>query len=130
MSVDSGNYRTEERRKFKRIKQQFIIKLQVLSAKPSVGWNMVPVRNIGADGLLFNYDEKLDLGTPLNLTINFPMARKPIPCTAKVLRVNQVGRTLLHETAAHFTQIDDSSRELINNAAEAFYSKKTGRIED
>ncbi|GEM_PF-467398 len=126
--MGNEGYRGEERRKFKRIRQQFIIQFQVPSDKSLAGWNMVPVRNIGAGGLLFNYDKKLQIGTSINLKINFPMAKKPLSGAAKVLRVHPIDGTSLYETAAYFTEIDNSHKELINDAAEKFYSKKIGRI--
>ena len=118
-----------ERRKFKRIKQQFTSKILIDAEAASAKWDIVLARNVGAEGILFNFGAELKAQTTLKLIINFPTIQNPISCMARVLRTKQIAKVPMYEIAAYFTLIEGGTKELINEAAENFYSKKLGRIE-
>jgi len=123
---NESKYKGPERRKCKRIKRQFMARFR---EEFSDGWDMVTVCNFGAGGVLFNYNKKVELGTIMDFKINFPMAEKSIPCKGKSIRIEEPFKSHVYHIAAEFIEIDRKDSELVNNAAEDFYSKKPGQIE-
>ncbi len=70
---------------------------------------------------------KIEEGLLLDMEINFPMSPAPINCVGKVIRVQGDPYSPIWGIATSFTDIDEQEREIINNAAEGFYSKNSGR---
>ncbi|MBD3426275.1 MAG: hypothetical protein GF409_03470 [Candidatus Omnitrophica bacterium] len=110
-----------DRRKHKRIEQQFIARFQVRpheSPKEAFkGWDMVTVRNLSAGGVNFNYDKDLGVGSVLDFKVNFPDYDVPISCLARVLRVENAPYGLFH-IAAEFSDIQKKEQKLIEELAE------------
>ncbi len=102
-------------RRYDRLEMQFMVRLQLL---PDNKWNIVVLRNIGKEGLLFTYDEPIPAGTCLNLCIHVPFRSGPIECEARVLRCELVPpHKIIHEVAVQFTRISALDSELIDRAA-------------
>ena len=113
-----------EQRRFKRIDLHFMAKFRQLSAKED-GWHTIFLRDLGAGGILFNHHVALEIGSVIDVSITFPASRDPIECTAVVVRVNALKSFLkIYEIAACFTDIDETQKQLIIDAAEDFFSKK------
>lgn len=112
---------SQERRKHKRIEQQFIARFQVRphgsSQETFKGWDMVTVRNLSAGGVNFNYDKDLGVGTVLDFKVNFPDYEPPISCQAKILRVEDAPYGLFH-IAAEFSGIDKKEKQMIEDLAD------------
>jgi hypothetical protein len=110
----------QERRKHKRIEQQFIARFQVRphdsSQEAFKGWDIVTVRNLSAGGVNFNYDKDLGVGAVLDFKVNFPDYEPPISCLAKVLRVDDAPYGLFH-IAAEFSGVDEKEKKMIENLA-------------
>ena len=125
-------YTGPERRRHKRIKKSFIAKFKF---RPLPGqsidseWNMVTIRNISAGGILFNFNRKINLGSILEFEINFPASKAPIKCAGRVLRVETPKTMSLFHVATIFVKINDKDKDLINKAADNFFSNKAGSIE-
>jgi len=133
MNQDAGSvYPGGERRLYKRIAKPFMTKFRILKDEPSqedsASWDMVVVKNLGAGGILFNYDKKMDMGSLLDLKINFPASEQPIKCTGKVIRIEDTPHPSVVRIAAVFTEISEEEKAMINNLAEGFYSNRPGRI--
>ena len=122
-----------ERRLYKRIAKPFMARFRVLKdAVPSASssdWDMVVMKNLGAGGILFNYDKSIDMGSLLDFKINFPATEKPIKCEGKVIRIEETPHPSIIRIAAVFTKISKEEKTMINNLAESFYSNQPGRIE-
>jgi len=126
-------YSGPERRKFKRIKRPFMAKFR-LGADESyenmdIGWNMVTVRNLSAEGALFNFDRMIKQGTKIDMQIIFPLSRGPISCMGNVNRVEQGAAPNISYYAICFADIDDNDRKLINDMAEAFAARRPDKLE-
>jgi len=128
-----NTYPAQERRKYKRIKKQFVARFQLKdyigTGKAVSDWEMVTTQNLGAGGVLFNYDKEIKIGSFIDMLINFPQVKKPINCTGKVIRIDRQSPAGLLKVAAYFLDISEKDKEIINKSAEEFYSKKEGRIE-
>lgn len=117
-------YKGAERRRHKRIKKNFITKF-----KYDEGWEMVTARNLGAQGILFNFNKEIPVGSQLEMAINFPTLKDPIRCTAEVLRVDMEPSSPVLKIAGQFMDIAESDKQAVDNAAENFYSNRHGKIE-
>jgi len=125
-------YSGMEKRKNKRIKQQFMVKFKKkLSRKEDAedGWEMVTTRNLSGGGVLLNYNSALKPGSVLEMQINFSLSENAINCEGEVLRTDEVQNSPVMQMAAMFTQIDKRMVELIDRAAEEFHFNKPHRIE-
>ena len=122
-----------ERRLYKRIAKPFMARFRVLkdavSDMSSGDWDMVVMKNLGAGGMLFNYDKEIDMGSVLDFKINFPAKDDPIECEGKVIRIEETPHPSIVRVATVFTKIREEEKTMINSLAEEFYSNKPGRIE-
>lgn len=126
--VDKG--RSYEDRQHKRIRKRFVLRFKIKPANDREevhnGWNMVTSKDLSAGGILFNYDKEIEVGTLIDIKLNFPMSEVPITCTGEIIRNNNVPSTPLVRVAAIFLDIDDNMKELVKKAAEGFYIIKEG----
>jgi len=126
-------YAGVERRKYKRIRRNFMARFQIQDGRGddawAEDWNMVTMRNLGAGGALFNYNRKLKTDSLLHLKINFPMTREPIDCVGKVTRVEDTMRSIIFRVAVAFMEVSDRQKRVLNESAEELYSRKPEQIE-
>ena len=125
-------YNGSERRAYKRIRKHFIAKFQSRlhdAQKTSADWNMVTICDLGAGGTLFNYNKRLEIGLLLNLEIKFPPSEKPVRSVVKILRIEEPSKASILHIATVFVEIDKEQKEIINKAAEGFYSRRPGLLE-
>jgi hypothetical protein len=124
---------THERRKHKRIKKNFIARFNLsndgISVYDSGNWEMVTTQNLGAGGVLFNYNQEIPIGSLVDMFINFPQIMKPVHCTGKVLRIDNPKPFSIFKIAANFIDISEQDKQQIDKSAEEFYSKQSGLIE-
>ena len=126
-------YNGSERRAYKRIRKHFIAKFRSrprdAQEKTSADWNMVTIYDLGAGGTLFNYNKRLEIGSLLNLEIKFPISETPIRGVVKIIRIEEPSKAFILHIAAVFVEIDKEQKEIINKAAEGFYSRRPGLLE-
>ena len=124
----------QERRQYKRIKKNFLARFRLKHIGSDIGneggWEMVTTQNLGAGGVLFNYDKEIAPGSVIDMLINFPHIKNPVSCTGRVLRIDKDNPASLRKIAANFIDINPEDQNEINRAAEEFYSKLSGRIEN
>ena len=121
-----------EKRKYKRIKQRFVVRIRKKIGRrkeDNTGWSVVTAENLGANGVLLNHNVKPKIGSILEMEINFPMVPDPINCVAMVNRVEEKEYSPIVSFAAVFTQIDKKAQDLIESMAEKFFFNKPDRIE-
>ena len=116
-----------EKRRYKRITKTFMSWLKFAQDKrkkkvPSypLGWDMVTTCDLGAGGMLFNYDKLVEIGTKVRLRIVFPFKDEPIDCVGKVVRNEKVDSykySSIYRIAAQFERISESNKGLIDKAA-------------
>jgi hypothetical protein len=124
---------TQDRRQYKRIKKNFVARFRLKNGNKHTDcqqeWEMVTTHNLGAGGVLFNYDREIPVGSIIDMLINFPQIKTPVSCTGRVLRIDKESPSALLKIAANFIEINQKDQEEINRSAEDFYSKLAGRIE-
>jgi c-di-GMP-binding flagellar brake protein YcgR len=126
-----------ERRKHKRIKRHFIVKLHIRSeAKPKEeennmleDWEMVTLQDMSAGGALFNYNKKLEENTLVDLKIEFPATKDTVNCVGKVLRVFEAPMKPLYRVAVEFVEISEKDRNMVNRLAEELFLKHPDKFD-
>jgi len=120
-------FKGKERRKYKRVKKPFIIGFQIKEhkgrKKAFEGWDMVAVLDIGAGGALFYYNKKVEVGSLLDLKVNFSPEEDPISCVGEVIRVEDLRAPYLFLVALIFSEITKKDRERIIRVVDECYSK-------
>jgi hypothetical protein len=123
----------QERRQYKRIKKNFVARFRLKNVNEHTDrqqdWQMVTTQNLGAGGVLFNYDKEIPVDSIIDMLINFPQIKNPVSCIGRVLRIDKISPSALLKIAANFIEISQQDHEEINRAAKEFYSKLSGRIE-
>jgi hypothetical protein len=116
-----GNHK--EKRKHKRMRKPAIIRFQ--EKKPENAgtipseWDVGAVLNIGAGGVLFYYNNKVDIDTLLDLKIYLHNPDTSLNCVGKVIRVEEIPHMYL--IAAVYTEIEEDDKVLLTNMAERFH---------
>jgi hypothetical protein len=115
-------YKGQERRKYERREKPFMVRFRtiplVAEKMVSTGWDMVPVKNLSAGGMLFDYNKNLELGTLLDLNIDAPKSTLTMNCVGKILRSDKLQSTSMFCIAIKFIEIGKREKELINKAIE------------
>ena len=95
----------------------------------SIEWNIVAVKNLCAGGIMLDYyKENLDIGSILELKIEFIKSKPTISCIGRVVRIEDAHTNAMFRIAAEFTEINDMDREIINTTVEAILRKETRSI--
>ncbi len=115
-------YSGKERRKYKRMEKPVMVRFQtiplVAEKMVSTDWDVVAVRNLGAGGMLFDYNKNLELDSLLDLKIYVPKAVLIINCIGKIIRIEKLQPTSLFRIEIKFTDIGEQEKELISKAIE------------
>ena len=126
-------YTGSEKRRYKRIKQQFIVKMREKcdygENLSDPGWSMITTKNLGAGGVLLNHNRKPEIGSLMEFRINFPRIAKPINCIGKVNRIEEDPHSPIIRFATVFTEITEAAQKSINSMAEEFGLRKPERID-
>ena len=112
----------QERRKYRRIEKPFMTSLRIKQYEglemSSTGWDMVPVRDISAGGLTFNYTKNLGFNSLLDFKIDISRSTPTINCVGKIIRVEDPQPHFMYHITTEFTEIDKQEREMINTTVE------------
>ncbi len=118
--MSNGN--GQKRRKYRRIKKLFMARFRVKQYEglemPSAEWDMVPVRDISAGGLAFNYTKNLGFNSLLDFKIAISQSTPTINCVGKIIRVGALQPLFMCRIATEFTEIDKREREKLNTTIE------------
>ena len=119
-------FRGAEKRVYKRIQKPFIVRFRIKPEEDTgaifPGWDVVTTQNLSAGGILFNYDERIELTSLIDLRVNFPTIKGTMDCTGRVLRVEEVPRSSRVRIAAVFTDIDQEVKKDVEEYAELLSS--------
>jgi len=111
-----------ERRKYRRIKKRFLISYRRFAydmwQKAYGTWELKFMDNLGAGGLLFFCEEKLDVGIVLELKLKLPISETPLHCTGRVLRIETTPPSKVYRVALGFVELVDQDKNRINRLAE------------
>ncbi len=110
-------YKGQERRKYERREKPVMVRFRTipLIAKKMVStdWDMVPVKNLGVGGMLFDYNKNLDLDSLLEFEISISKSTPTINCVGKIIRIEQPQPNSMFRIAAEFTEIGEQEKEII-----------------
>ncbi len=131
-----------ERRKYKRIEldkwkykeivSPCITKFRITQCDnqetSSSEWNIVAVKNLSAGGIKMNYyKQRLEIGSLLDLRIEFIKSISAISCIGRVVRVEDAHVNAMFRMGVEFIEIGDKDREIINSTVEAIIKRETQR---
>ncbi len=115
-------YNDLERREYKRIEKPYMVRFRTipLVAKKMVStdWDMVPVKNLSAGGMLFYYNKNPELDLLLHFKIDISKCTPTINCVGEVTRIEQFQSTFMFCTAIKFIGIREQEKEMINTTVE------------
>jgi hypothetical protein len=87
------------------------------------GWDIVTTYDLGAGGMLFNYDKPVEMGTRIKLKVVFPFKDAPIECVGKVVRSEKIENNKyynylsIYRVAVQFESISEPNKDLIDKVA-------------
>ena len=115
--------------KYKEIESPSIARFRVKQLcsreTPPLDWNIVAVKNLSAGGIKINYyKENLEIGSLIDLKIEFIKSIPIIKCIGRVTRIEDAHINSMFRIGVEFTEIDDKEREIINATVEAILRKK------
>ena len=119
-----------EKWKYKEIVSPCITRFRVKQCDgqetPCLEWNIVAVKNLSAGGVMLNYYKKgINIGSILELKIEFIKSKPTISCIGRVIRIEDAHTNSMFRIATEFTKINGLDRELINTTVEAILRRET-----
>ncbi len=130
--IEKRKYKRIElgKEKYKEIVTPYIARFRVKQCEDektsSTDWSLVAVRNLSAGGIIFDYYKKnLNIGSILELKIDFIKSTPTINCIGRVIRIEDAHANAMFRIATEFTEINDLEREIIDTKVEAILRKET-----
>ena len=113
-------YNIPEQRKYVRIERPYITRFRVKPCDDFVtkDWDTVAVINLSAGGIFFYAGVNLEVGTILDLKIDFSRSHPSIICVGRVIRVKRHLDTCILGYTIEFTEIDEQIKIMINKRLE------------
>ena len=118
----------QEQRKYIRIGKPYIARLRVKPNDDNVtnDWEAVAVFNLSAGGIFYHSKTNLEIGTILDLDIDYSRFDPNIICVGEIVRVNKTPATSINSYAVEFTEIDEQIRKMIDkNSQVTEWKQKT-----
>lgn len=110
----------DERRDFERINASLVGRLNVAS---DTG-DLFTVKNLSGGGALFTFDRPLSLGVILHLAFQIPGRKTPLPCKAKVTRVEELKKNKSYEIGVRIIQMREREKKSLNRFIASTMQKK------
>lgn len=109
-------------RKYVRVVKPYIVKFRVKADETlnlvSKEWDMVTTSNFSAKGIFFFCNRNLEVGTILELNIDFSHSHPSIMCVGKIIRMRKHMDTSTMGFAIEFTEIDEQAKKLLGKIIE------------
>lgn len=110
----------DERRDSDRVGVAIVGRLQVASDQGDI----FEVQNISESGFLFHFYKPIPLGSLLHLSLQIPGRKTPIPCKAKVKRVEEVKKNKIYEIGVRLVQIKQRDEKVYQRLVHSLIQKK------
>ena len=111
-----------ERRKYRRIEKPFMARFRTKQYEglemSSTDWDMVPVRDISAGGLAFDYTKNLGFNSLLDFKIDISLPPLTINCVGNIIRIDRPQPHSMFRIATEFTEINKQEKEMISTTIE------------
>ncbi len=115
-------YKYRERREYERREKPYMVRFRTIPLVAikmvSTGWDMVPVKNLSAGGMLFDYNKNLELDSLLDLKIDISRSTPTINCVGKIIRIEELQPNSMLRIATEFREIDEQEKAMINTTVE------------
>ncbi len=115
-------YKGPERRKYERREKPVMVRFRtiplVAEKMVSADWDMVPVKNLSAGGMLFDYNKNLELDSLLEFEISISKSTPPVNCVGKIIRIEELQPISMFRIEIKFTEIGEQEKKLINKMTE------------
>ncbi len=119
-------------REYVRVVKPYIVKFRVKADETlnmvSKEWDMVTTNNFSAKGIFFFSNRNLEVGTTLELNIDFSHFHPPYPsilCVGKITRMRRHMDTSTIGFAIEFTEIDEQAKKVISNIIEEIATRNS-----
>jgi diguanylate cyclase (GGDEF)-like protein len=97
----------DERRDFERVNASLVGRLNVASDSG----DLFSVKNLSEGGVLLTFQRALPLGSIFHLAFHVPGRKTPIPCKAKVTRVEELQKNKSYEIGARIIQMREREKK-------------------
>jgi hypothetical protein len=84
----------------------------------SPDWDMVPVKNLSAGGMLFDYNKNLELDSLLDFKIDISKYTSTIDCLGKIIHIEKLQPNSMFRIEVEFIGIGEQEKERISKAIE------------
>jgi c-di-GMP-binding flagellar brake protein YcgR len=111
----------KERRTYHRLHTYHLAKYRLIQ-KSGERPIIAAIKDIGGGGICLQTEEYLPRASIIQLYINFPKMRQPIPSLAKVIWIRKLGRKNLYEAGVEFVDIEQIFRNAIVRSVDAVRS--------
>ncbi len=100
----------QERREYRRIEKPYMVRFRIKQYEGleifSTKWDIVPVRDISAGGLTFNYTKYLGFNSLLDFRIVIPALFTPSTnCVGKIIRIDRPQPDSMFRIAPVFSSV-------------------------
>ncbi len=119
-------------REYVRVVKPYIVKFRVKEDETmnmvSKEWDMVTTNNFSAKGIFFFSNRNLEVGTILELNIDFSHFHPYHPsiiCVGKIIRMRKHMDTSTIGFAIEFTEIDEQAKKIISKIAEGIITRNS-----
>jgi len=103
----------KEKRIYSRLKVYHLAKYRVLSGNQKGEKLVVSIKDIGGGGICLLINEDLPISSVIQVYIQFPGIREPIPCLAKIAWKKYLRNLKRYKVGAQFIEIEDIARKEI-----------------
>ncbi len=123
-------------RKYIRVVKPYIVKFRVKAGKTlnttSEEWNTVTTNNFSAKGIFFFSDRNMEVGTILELNIDFSHfhpSNPSIVCVGKIIRMKKLMDTSTIGFAIEFTEINEQTKKIISKIVEGIITRNSNLMD-
>ncbi len=81
-------------------------------------WNSVAIKSFGTDGFCFSYNENLEVGSLLDLKIDFLEIGHTTHCIGEIERIELCKPSSLYNISIRFKEIERQEKEMMKNIVE------------
>ena len=113
----------EERRKYVRIKKNFILSYS-LKKSASIKYDITQLKNISQGGMCFITTQKYERGTQLTIDLRTPYFADVTIFEGAVLESHEKLKNIIYETRIQFEQLSPQSEFLLKKLEEFFLKEQ------
>ena len=90
-------------------------------------WDIIAVKNLSAEGMLFTCDKNLGIDSILNIKLEISKSLPTIGCEGRIVRIEELQNLSGYFTAMMFTEMSAQKKEEVNVTIEKILRKERGK---